>query len=74
MKIAHLIRDDGSCACKGKKGGSLNWDISEPNAPICKTCFNYFSKSGDHVMACIDNPWLENITVMEMSRVKMMSV
>jgi len=74
MKIAHLVRCDGSCACKGAKGGSLNWDISEPNAPICKTCFNHHSKSGDYSMASILDKSLLDITVIEMSRINMMSV
>ena len=77
MKKAHMLRDGKHITCKkdsAKKGKNLSWDISIPNADICITCFNHWSKSGDHFMACIDHPYLVKITALEMSKVNMLSV
>lgn len=74
MKVAHLIGDDKSIACKKMRRSRIYWDVSIPDAPICKTCFNYYSKSGDYFMACIDHPFLVDITSIQMSKINMMSV
>jgi len=77
MKKAHMLIDNKHIACSTgayKKGQNISWDISSPQLPICKTCFNYYSKSGDYFMSCIDHPWLVNIVSIEMSKVNMMSV
>jgi hypothetical protein len=77
MKTAHMLVDGKYEACSKdayKKGRNLSWDVSNPKASICKTCFNCYSKSGEYSNSCFDRPWLVDITVIEMSKINMMSV